>query len=303
MMLRILVLFLLIGQLSFGQTNTPVVVPGTKCSIVPPEGFEPATSFSGFQNAETGASIMINELPAPYETLAAGFTAEALRTKGMTLTSKEVISFNSSEATMLNVTQLMNGTTYIKQLLIFGDKEGAVLVNGIYPEASKELEGKIKDALLSTVYNSSRKDNPLNAAPFTVNTEGSEFKPVKYLAGALLYSADGLIPTEKPTLIIGVSLSKVFPEHQKQYAVERLEKLAGGEFNSIKESMEVTIDNMNGYEIIANRKDDEDRSELIYQVMLFDTTGDYYIIVGQAKDDFDRNLETYKKIARTFKRK
>ena len=88
-------------------------------------------------------------------------------------------------------------------------------------------------------------------------------------------------------------MANIFHIDDNTEIVERLEKLAGGEFNSIKESMEVTIDNMNGYEIIANRKDDEDRSELIYQVMLFDTTGDYYIIVGQAKDDFDRNLETY----------
>ena len=37
--------------------------------------------------------------------------------------------------------------------------------------------------------------------------------------------------------------------------------------------------------------------------MLFNDKGDYYIIVGQAKEEFQKNLETFKKITKTFKRK
>jgi len=303
MQLKFLLIFLFIGQLSFGQTSKHIKISGTKCSLIPPDGFITATTFSGFQNAETGASIMINEFPAPYQTLVDGFTADALKTKGITLVSRQILNFNNSTAILINATQAANGTTYIKQILIFGDSNGTVLVNGIYPEASKKIEGKIKEALLSTVYNANQSDDPLEAATFTIDVSGSDFKVVKYISGSLLYSIDGKIPTEKPTLIVGNSLAKVSSQNQKQYAEERLKKLPGGEFNVIKEIKEVTIDNLKGYEIIADARAKDGKPEVVYQVMLFNDNGDYYIILGQAKEDVQKYLEVYKKIVKTFKRK
>jgi len=303
MELKFLLVFFLIGQLSFGQTDKHIRISGTKCSLIPPDGFIAATNFSGFQNAETGASIMINEIPAPYQTIADGFTAEALKTKGMTLVNKQTVNFNNSTATLINVTQAANGTTYMKQMLIFGNANETVLINGIYPEASKEIEAKIKEALLSTVYNATQSDNPLEAATFTIDVSGSDFKVVKYMSGSLLYSIDGKIPTEKPTLIIANSIAKVSLQNQKQYAEERLKKLPRGESNVIKEIKEVTIDNLRGYEIVADGKAKDGKLELVYQVMLFNDKGDYYIILGQANEDVQKYLEVYRKIVKTFKRK
>jgi hypothetical protein len=221
----------------------------------------------------------------------------------MTLISKQTIDFNNSKATLISVTQPANGMTYIKQILIFGDTKGTVMVNGIYPEASKNIESKIKEALLSTTYNASQNDNPLDAATFFINTDGTDFKVVKFMSGSLLYSTDGKIPTDKPTLIVGNSLAKISASNQKQYAEERLKKLPRGEFNVIKEIKEISIDNLTGFEIVANGKDKDDKPELIYQVMLFNDKGDYYIILGQSKDDFEKYLQTFKSIAKTFKRK
>jgi len=246
---------------------------------------------------------MINETPSYYQSIADGFTADALKTKGMTLISKQTVDFNNSKATLVNVSQSANGTTYLKQLLIFGDSKGTVLVNGIYPEAAKEIEAEIKAALLSTIYSSSQNDNPLDAATFTIDITGTDFKLIKYMSGSLLYSTDGTIPTEKPTLIAGNSLAKISAQDQKQYAGERLKKLPRGEHNVIKEIKEITIDNLNGYEIVADGRSKDKEHELIYQVMLFNDRGDYYIILGQAKEEFQKNLEAFKKIAKTFKRK
>lgn len=303
MKIRLLLSFLLLGQIVFGQTEKLTKVLGTKCSLIPPSGFIAATTFSGFQNAETGASIMINELPAPYQSIVDGFTADALKTRGMTLLSKQAINFNNSKATLINVTQPANGTTYIKQMLIFGDSKATILVNGIYPEASKNIELKIKDALLSTVYNASQNENPLEAATFTIDIKDTDFKLIKYMSGSLLYSTDGKIPTEKPTLVAGNSIAKISTQNQKKYAEERLKKLPGGELNVIKEIKEITIDNLKGYEIIANGKTRDDKAELIYQVMLFNENGDYYIIVGQTKENFGTYLESFRKVSKTFKRK
>jgi PsbP-like protein len=303
MKITLLVSLLVFGQIVFGQTEELTKVSVTKCSLIPPNGFVAATTFSGFQNIETGASIMINELPVPYQSLVDGFTAEALKSRGMTLVKKETIDFNGSKATLINLTQSANGTTYIKQMLVFGDTKGTVLVNGIYPEASKEIEAQIKDALFSTVYNISQNDNPVEAATFAIDVQDTDFKLIKYMSGSLLYSTDGKIPTEKPTLIVGNSIAKIPSQNQKKYSEERLKKLPGGDLNVIKEIKEISVDNLKGYEIVADGKTKDGKPELVYQVMLFNDKGDYYIIVGQAKEEFQKNLVTFKKITQTFKRK
>ncbi|TDO28131.1 hypothetical protein [Sediminibacterium goheungense] len=298
-----LLVFLLCAQVAFGQTAKHIKIPATKCSIIPPDGFVAATAFSGFQSAATGASIMVNELPGPYEPVADGFTAEALRSRGMTLVKKQVIDFNGSKATLVQLTQPANGVIYHKQILVFGDSKNTVLVNGIYPEASKNIEPQIKDAILSIVYNNEQKENPLEAATFTIDTKESEFQLIRNMSGTLIYSTDGKIPTEKPTLLVGNSIAKVSPPNQKLYAEERLKKLPRGEQSIIKEINPIRIDNVNGYEIVANGKTKDDKTELVYQVMLFNENGDYYIMIGQAKEDFDKYLESFRKITKTFKRK
>jgi hypothetical protein len=159
MKLNFLFLLIFIGQIGAAQTDKHVKINGTKCSMVPPSGFSVATNFSGFQNLSTGASIMINELPAPYLTLVNGFTKEALKLRQMTLVSKEKIVFNYADATFFNVSQPANGITYLKQILVFGDASNTVLVNGIYPDSLKNAEVIIKESLLSTIYDDSQNDN------------------------------------------------------------------------------------------------------------------------------------------------
>lgn len=285
----------------YGQTAKLTQVSGTNYSMLPPTDFIKATTFNGFQNIEKGASIMLNELEASYQSLADGFTADALKTRGMTLLSKKTIDFNNSKATLLAVKQTVNGIPYLKKMLLFGDTEKTVLINGIYPEVSKEMEDEIEDAMLSTSYSKGKDENMDDATNFTIDIKDTEFKFIKNLSQSLLYSTDGKIPTEKPILIVGQSIAKVNVQSQKQYAAERIKKIPGGEQVNIKQNTAIAINDLNGYEIIAEGKTQDNKPELLYQVMLFNDQGDYFIIFGQAREEFEKNLETYKKIAKSFK--
>lgn len=294
---------LLLVQVCFGQNQALIKIAGTHCSLLPPEGFIVSSDFSGLQQNETGASIMITEIPASYQSIVAGFTADALKTRGMHLVNKEVVDFNNAEATYYTLTQQVNGLTYHKQMLVFGDDNQTVLLNGIYPEASKGIENVIKEALFSTVFNQSQNDNPLDAAKFSVNTDDTDFKPVKYIAGSVLYSTDGKIPTQKPTLIVGNSIAKVSVSNRKEYAEKRMKGLPDGKLFDIKQVNEITIDDLNGYEIIATLDEQHTSPSLIYQVMLFDHKDEYFIIVGQTQENHEHYLAAFKKVAKTFKRK
>ena len=63
------------------------------------------------------------------------------------------------------------------------------------------------------------------------------------------------------------------------------------------------IDNLNGYEIMCEGKDKNSKTELAYQVMLFNDQGDYFLFFGLANENHEKHLEDYKKIAKSFKRK
>lgn len=298
---RLLLVFVLLGQIAFGQTEKLIKILGTKCSLIPPSGFEPISNFSGFKNAKNGASIFVAEIPAPFQTFTVGFTHEALQLNGMTLIKKETINFRGTKALLLNVRQPFNGQIFLKHILMFGDTNETVIVNGIYPESSKEIGKKIKKSLLSTVYNNDQKDNPLEAATFVVDTKDTDFKLLRYIAGSLIYSIDDKFPTMKPTFIVGNSYGKIPLQDFKKFSEERLKKLPLGDDCIIKETNEITIDSLKGFEIIAESKNQEQKTEMAYQVTLFNN-GEYVMMVGLSTEDFDKYLKTFRKIAKSFKR-
>ena len=287
----------------FAQSDRHAKVAGTKCSIIPPEGFVPAANFSGFQNAENGASVMVSELPAPYAELSQAFTADALKSKGMTLISRETIDFNQGKATYLTVSQAAGGTPYLKQILMFGDAGKTVMVNGIYPEAAKAIAPRIKACLLSTVYNAAQAEDPLAAANFSIETSGTHFKFAKYWSGSLMYSEDGKVPTEGAMFIGTNSLGHAAAGDKKQHAIQVLMQLPNGEHTKVQKIEPVRIDDMDGYEIVAQGKNKKMEDELVYQVILYTDESEYFRLIGLASADQEKNLAAFRKLARTFKRK
>jgi len=292
----ILFSLLLISIFSFGQT-TSVLIPGTKYSMIPPEGFILSPNFSGFQNIETGASIMIMDIPTSYSSLVQGFTKDALKTKGMDLLSKENVRYKNSDAMLYKVSQKANGINYLKQILLFGDKNITVMVNGIYPEQSNDSENELKKSLFTIERNEKLAEKPLQSVNFSINVEGTDYKLVKSLAGSLLYSEDDKIPSDKGLLIVSNSLGNKVNTDYRQFSIDRLKKLPDASNSIIKTIDKVTISDMEGYEIVA----EDNSKQLIYQVTLFSSTREYYIIVGQSKGEKEKNLEVYKKVAKTFK--
>jgi hypothetical protein len=72
----------------------PVFPVNSRIGLVPPPGFTPSTKFSGFENAQASAAILLAELPAEaYADIEKGFTDEALKARGMTVQSRQPLTF------------------------------------------------------------------------------------------------------------------------------------------------------------------------------------------------------------------
>lgn len=298
--LKVLILLLAAALTSFGQSDKPITIPGTKYSLTPPAGFEKAKQFSGFQNMATGASIMLNELPAPLHLVTGGFNADALLKKGMTLLDDQTIDFNGGKARILRISQSANGTLYLKETLIFGDSTKTVMVNGIYPEKNKASEPDIRKAVLSVKYDENSKVDPFDAVNFSVSAEGTGFKFAATMGGSITYTPTGKISPEQPIFVAGNSISKVEVADRKQFSINRLKNLPNTQSTEVQEINPITIDGLKGYEITAT---DTTSKENIYQVMLFSDNNDYYIMVGNTKENTPESRAAFKKISLTFRRK
>lgn len=300
---NLLAAHLFVLHAGFAQNARPIQVAGTRYSLIPPEGFVAATNFSGFQHPENGASVMVSELPAPYAELSKAFTADALKTKGMTLLGKETIDFNGGKATFLTVSQEAGGTHFLKQILMFGDADKTVMINGIYPEAAKAIAPQIKAALLSTVYDAAQPEDPLAAANFSIEVSGTGFKFAKSLSGSLIYTEDGKVPSQKAMFLGANSLGQTAAGDKKQHAIQVLKQLPNGEHTQVQKIAPVRIDNLDGYEIIARGKNKQMADELVYQVVLYTAESEYFMLVGLASTEQEKNLAAFRKLAQTFKRK
>ena len=88
-LLRFLLLLGLVGLAlpAFSARAADVVYPpGSRLGLVPPTGMVTSNNFFGFEDADTGAAIILASLPAEaFSELESGMTADALRRQGMTL--------------------------------------------------------------------------------------------------------------------------------------------------------------------------------------------------------------------------
>ena len=293
-------LFTIFYRLVFSQIDTSYKqIVGTNYRIIIPSNFTASTKFMGFQDEEKVASIMYNEMPTPVSNLENAFTPAALKNQGMTWISKENIEMKSGKkATLLYVSQKMSGIVFYKHILIFGDDKKTVLLVGIFPEDYQELSQPIKMSLQSALYDENLNANPLDAVDFQVNTEGTTFKFAKSLSGALIYTTDGLLPTQSAdsaSIMISNSLSKIVVKDKKEYAIKRLTMIKEYENAKLVAIDSVLINGVEGYEIEA-----EIKNELVYFVMLFTKNEDYVLYFATATNHVAEHLASFKKIVRTL---
>lgn len=306
---KLLLLFgLLMWVVAPAQTPEHLLVPGTKVSLIPPAGFTAASSFSGFEQPDAAASIMVADVPGPVQQMKTGMTPAALAKRGMKLLRTEPVTIKGTQAIILHITQPANGLLYRKQILLFGDAAHTVLVTGTYPDGGTAMEAKIRRALLTASYNPRQSDNT-PAADFGVNVAGTGLRFAKNLAGSLLYTSDGQVtPTgpDKAAVIVAGSLNpaEVSVNDQKDFSIRHLQQLPQGQHSRVRTISPVSVDGLSGYEIVADGQNDKQKPELVYQLMLFDgVSKKYYAVVGLTENHFDTHLASFKAIARTFQRK
>jgi hypothetical protein len=111
-------------------------VPGTTVELAPPEGFQPSKFFPGFEQQQTGATILVTEMPIPKaeNAIAQLSSAQALKTRGMDLIESKDMTIDGKPAKLLLVAQSAQGIQFLKWIVVMGVGDRALLATASFPE-------------------------------------------------------------------------------------------------------------------------------------------------------------------------
>ncbi len=291
----------------FFQTGF-VAVPSTKVRLIPPAEFKASDQFPGFGHQESGSSILVTELPAPFSKITEAFVPEQLAKQNMTLLNRKEISISGKPAVFLHLRQSAQGMIYLKWLAATGTESETVLITGTCLESEKARFGAaLEKSVLSAEWNSEAKTDPLEGLNFSIDFDQS-MKFARRVSNMMIFTPSGTLPgkpTNDPLFIVGSSLGNPVTGDLKIFAESRVKEIGQVAGLVIKKQTAVTIAGLAGSEIIAEAawKDRPGDKVIVYQMLLRDENG-YYIAQGFAPlAEQAKYLDLYQRLLRSFHKK
>jgi len=283
-------------------------VSGTRIKLLPPANFTPATQFPGYQLESHNSSIMVTEIPAPFAETTAGFSnSSELSKRNMSVVDKQEVKVDGQNGLLLKVEQTAYGINILKWLLVLGDEKETAMITAAFPKMHDvELSEKMKASILTSTWDRKKDVPPAEGLNFTVEEKG-ELELSKRVSNSLMFTKNGIFPSKDvndPLFIVAQSISKTAIPDNEEYARARVLQVSQVQDILIEQSTKIAIENLNGYEIVANGKDTKSgQPMLIYQVMLF-AERNYFLMQGLvSNENRQADIATFQEMARTFKRK
>lgn len=298
------------------QTEKHYQIPGTKYAIISPdENFINSSEYSGLQNKELETGINFTEIPMPYNKVLEMFTKDLPPQNGELLVNKDFLmnGFNSklfksnttNSAILNGFENISDSEKTITWILLYGNSDFSLVLTSSYKYSLDEmLKSKIEQSLLSFLYLENEKVNPIEQLNYTLDTSTANLKfATIFMQTDVAYTIDGKFPTEaekKSGYIIMILPFGVEENEREKRAIKNVKK--PDDNIKIKETKEITIDDLNGYEIVGYEKKSKNENVLKYGTTLFDENKQY-IIIGTSNHNLENNLIEFQKITRSFKRK
>ena len=290
------------------QLNDLVVFPEVGLAIPQPVGFTKAASFYGFEQAETSSSVVLSKIPGPFSAVTKGFDRETLATRGISLISKQPVKIDNQPGFLLQVAQPAAGQKFLKWILVFGSEESTTIVVANFLEENAAKIGEPLKKVLLAVSPRTSSASTVSSLPFTITAVAglSSVKKVSGFGKAALFTKDGNIPAAAPTdplFIVAPSLGDIAVVDQKSFATRRISSYPRTDTIAIKSTTEISIDNLTGWEIIANGRDRQTKAPLsLYQVILFPKQGGYVLMTGIVGDKQSQiYMPKFKAMALTYR--
>ncbi|WP_029004172.1 hypothetical protein [Azorhizobium doebereinerae] len=265
---------------------------GSLVGLVPPEGMTEATTFPGFEDRAKSASILIVEMPPEaYEQVAAGFTDAALGTKGIAVESRDNLAVPDAKTMFVTGTQTAGPISVRKWVLLAGSAKGTALVTVQVPEANAaSLPDPVVRATLATLAFRTPPtiEEQMKTLPFHLTNLGG-FRVLRVLGNSAAFLTDGpkaeFDAAAQPLFVVSVAAGAPRDDDRANFAVRTLTTTPGFRDLKIERAEPLRINNMPGFEVMANAKEGASGTEVkIIQWVRFGTNG-YMRMMGVVKAD------------------
>ncbi len=281
-------------------------IPGTKVSLIPAKGFKISNRFSGLEDELSGSSIMITEIPGDVHKIMLGFDKKYLFKAGIIVESQVYYKINSYDALFIIGKQSAYERIYEKYMLIIGDIQTSYLLSAsVLSTAPDNHKKEVKASLLSVIYNPESTAKPSDRFDFSIDVSGTLLKKGNLMLSSLTYTDDGNVPSKtenKTSVTVRKSkLIKELTESEKQELTKKIFELYPKEITGdINICKEIKGNYLSGYEMYAiGTNKDTEKPELIYLAVFFNGK-EYYVFTGLTYGNFEKNLEMFRKVAKTL---
>ncbi len=304
-------LFLLLAGIQPGRAQDVVFPGGSGIGLVPPPGMVLSSSFSGFEDAAKGTSIVVTEMPVDaYATLAAKFNPEGLRETGIEAGGPPVDwpVQGSVVSKLIRGSQVAAGIKYRKWIVLVGAQTTTGMITVQIPEG---VEGGLSDddvdkALRTiTVRAPPSLDDQIAALPFKL-TDTAGFRPVRVIAGATLLLTEGAndvaMSSAQPMVIVASNLNTA-PEASTRmdFAKQAFASLTGiKDVRSDNESSSES-DGAEWVEIDGSATDSASGDPLyVAQIARFETSRYVRAILIVRSSEKDKFADRFRKLAKSM---
>jgi len=295
-------------DLNFTQSDEHVEIPGTKYSIIPPdESYSISSNFHGLQTEDEKSAINITEMPMPFATVLPMFAKDIPANE---LTEEKDYMINGNSVKLYKSKRLINPDIPESEVMfytmLYGNEKTTFMIAATYESAKEEiLSSKFENSLLSFMYMEGKEVDPQDGLSFSLDMSNTplQFASVVMQTGAA-YNMDGEMFKEKEdatNYMVMIMPVEIEEAEQKDKAIRGVKKSFDENIN-VEEVNPVTLDGLNGYEVVAYEQGENDEVKLKYAVALFEKDK-YYDIRASSEIDLEKRLEMFKMISRTFKLK
>lgn len=285
---------LLIAFLAAPAQAADVAYPtGSRVGLAPPPGMTMSKNFSGFEDRDNRAALLILALPAAaYADIEKTTTAESLQKQGVTQEAREEIAHPLGKALLLLGRQEVEGQRIRKWILVVSAGELTAVVTAQVPEEARSAypDEVIRTALMSTTARPVvPAEEQLSLLPFRVG-ELAGFKVGGVIAGRAVMLTDGT--AEQTTNAIDthilVAIAAGAPAQaadRGRFAQEVFEGVPNLKDVRISSSEPLRIGGLQGHQIMARGRDGATGDEVtIVQWLRFGGSA-YLHMVGVARTD------------------
>jgi hypothetical protein len=291
-------------QCNFFRPEKRIDIVGTVVSLVPPENFVRAEHLTGIWNQKLRATIIVAEIPRKFGVASQEVKKDDTLRGGLKVLSEQKVEVDNRIGILYHLNRRNPPNNFNQWMLVLPNLNYTTAVSGTYPAADEDkLSVAIKRAILTTQI-AGDESKLIQSVPFEVNLEKPSLKLAKVLKGpSLVYTADG-IWSDSSMFATSFYIGPSYPlknaiADKENFAKENFKKICSACLLDTSSVNSVMIDSLKGFEVWGYTNNNH---KLKYQVILFDEIC-YYLLVGTAIQDQQKNLQQFQRISRTFRKK